>query len=207
VKQEDYAAALALAKEPRARAALAVAAAAQARTPQRALALAREAVKAEPASPVALAALAKAPRGAGKERAARRTLLKGWKRAPHPWLAELWLAPVTDPLARAQAAQKLAAANPGHVESELLLAGTALAARLPGEARRHAEAALRAGNADGRAAAILAELEGKPPPPSAPAWRCEACHTPAAAWHCLCPACGKIGTLRPNNAGLAPAEG
>ena len=203
VKDGNYAAALGLTQAPRERAALAVAAAEKAETPKLALEFARQAVKAEPSSPVALAALARALRAVGKERAARKTILTGWKAAPHRLLAAAWLSPEATALEHAQAAALLAAEKPGHVESELLLAETALAAKLTGEARRHAEAALKAGNRDGRAAAILAALEGKPAPDIAPAWRCASCQTQTQSWACVCPACGGLGTLAANMPGTA----
>ncbi|MDE1907703.1 MAG: hypothetical protein KGH75_14765, partial [Rhodospirillales bacterium] len=199
VRERNYAAALRLTQEPHERAALAVAAAQTAETPKLALDFAKQAAKAEPNSPVALATLARALHGMGKERAARKTLLHGWKIAPHRLLAAAWLSPNATPLERAQAAAQLSAARPGHMESELLLGETALAAQLTGEARRHAEAALKAGNSDGRAEAILAALAGKPTPAIAPAWRCTACRTQVAEWACACPSCGKIGTLIPTH--------
>ncbi len=203
VREQNYAAALRLTQEPRERAALAVAAAEKAETPKLALAFAQQAAKADPASPAAVAALAKALRGVGKARAARKTLLQGWKLAPHRLLAAAWLSPDSTPLERAQTAAQLAAEKPGHVESELLLGETALEAKLTGEARRHAEAALKAGNNDGRAAAILAKLDGKPVPGITPAWRCTSCQTQAEHWSCICPACGKLGTLTANAPGRA----
>ncbi len=203
VSEQNYAAALRLTQEPRERAALAVAASEKAETPKLALDFAKQAVKADPASPAAVAALAKALRGMGKERAARKTLLHGWELAPHKLLAAAWLSPDATPLERAQAAAQLAAAKPGHEESELLLGETALDAKLTGEARRHAEAALAAGNKDGRAAAILAKLDGKPAPAITPAWRCTSCQTQAESWAPTCPACGKIGTLAANTTGHA----
>ncbi len=199
VRAQNYAAALRLTQEPHERAALAVAAAQTAETPKLALGFAKQAAKAEPGSPVALAALARALRAMGKDGAARKTLLHGWKIAPHPLLAAAWLAPGATPLERAQAAAQLSAARPGHMESELLLGETALAAKLTGEARRHAEAALKAGNTDGRAKAILAALDGKPAPAIAPAWRCTACQAQTAEWSCTCPSCGKPGTLTPTH--------
>ena len=98
----------------------------------------------------------------GKARAAKKALLAGWKEAPHPLIAAAYLAPLATPLERAQAASELAAARPGHAESELILGETALEARLTGEARRHAEVAMATHVDDGRAADILASLEGRP---------------------------------------------
>ncbi|GAN81402.1 heme biosynthesis HemY N-terminal domain-containing protein [Acidocella aminolytica] len=205
VTAENYAAALRLTQEPRERAALAVAAAEKAETPKLALEFAKQAVKADPASPVAVAALAKALRGVGKERAARKILSKGWAVAPHKLLAAAWLSPEATALERAQAAAQLAAQQPGHMESELLLAETSLAAKLPGEARRHARAALAAGNEDGRAAVILAKLDDTLAPAPAPTWRCTACKTQHEDWSPACPTCGKLGTLTANHPGKALA--
>ena len=120
---------------------------------------AKQAVRADPTLAPGVVALADALNAAGKARAARRALLAGWKAQPHPLIAQAWFAPVATPIERAQAAAELAAANPGHAESELVLGETALAARLTGEARRHAEAAIAAGATDARADNILAALE------------------------------------------------
>ncbi len=190
----DFKAALGLTREPRAVAALALAAAENA-TPQEALNLAKRALKAQPDFAPALAAAAGALRRLGKPRAARKLLVRGWKRRPHRLLAQAWLAPEAAALARAQDALALAAANPGHVETELLLAQTSLAAGLPAEAKRHAEAALHTGPNDGRAQEVLDALAGQPHPAQHPAWRCEACHGAAMEWAALCPVCGKLGTL------------
>ena len=119
-----------------------------------------------------------------------------WTIAPHPDLADFALAPVSDPLQRMQAAQRLTEANPEHAESRLLLARTALDAGLTGEARRHAEAAVAAGLNQRRLWLLLAEIEeaeggdseaGRLAQRDAlrraatadpdPTWRCDACHT------------------------------
>ncbi len=144
IETGDWRAALALA-EPAARAALAAAAADAEPDPKAALRLAREAVAADPALPAATLALARRLRTLGRERRATAAIEQAWERAPHPSLAEFALAPLTETLARATAAQRLAAHNPNHPESRFLLARTALDAGLPGEARRHAEALRAAG--------------------------------------------------------------
>ena len=119
-----------------------------------------------------------------------------WSIAPQPDLAAFALAPVSDALERAQAAQRLTEANPDHVESRLLLARTALEAGLTGEARRHAEAAVATGVNQRRLWLLLAEIEeaeggdteaGRLAQRDAlrraataepdPVWRCDACHT------------------------------
>lgn len=195
LRQENYARALQLTKLEPERTALAIAASQQAETPDLALNFAKQAMKADASQPMAIANLALALRKAGKDRAARKTVLKGWKQTPDPLLAQAWFPADATKLERAQAAAKLAAANPGHVESELLLAQTALEADLKGEARRHAEAALAAGNKDGRAAAILAELDNHPAPSLATVWHCTACQSQQERWRPVCPACGRVGTL------------
>lgn len=197
LRQQNYHRALQLTQLAPERAALAIAAAQQAETPDLALRYAKQALKAGADQPVALATLALALRKAGKNRAARKIALKGWAQAPTPALAQAWFTPDASPLERAQEAAKLAVANPTHVESELLLAQTALEADLKGEARHHAQAAKDAGNKDGRADAILATLDNRPAPPLTPtsAWRCASCESKQEAWAPVCPACGRVGTL------------
>jgi HemY protein len=198
VRQENWAGALALTKVPAEVAALATGAAQASTDPRRALGFAKQAVRADPTLAPAVVAMADALEAVGKPRAARRALLAGWKARPHPLIAQAWFAPVATPLERAQAAAELAAANPGHAESELVLGETALAARLTGEARRHAEAAVAAGAADGRADNILAVLDDKPASGAASAgWVCSACHTAQGGWEPACPNCHRSGSLLP----------
>jgi len=210
-KQRDWPAALALTKNPAETAALATQAARDATTQHQALTYAKQAVRAQPTLAPAVAAYAEALRAAGKPRAAKRALLAGWKAAPHPMLAEAFLNPLPTPIERAQAAGELAAANPGHLESELALAQTALAARLTGEARRHAEAAIAAGATDGRAEAVIAALDGKPAAQQlTPGWECSACHAAQTGWAALCANCQRIGTLawrRPTSKALTTTLG
>ena len=197
VRRQNWEAALALTKAPVQVAALATAAAQNAADKRRSLAYAKQAVKADPTLAPAVVAYAGVLRDLGKPRAANRALLAGWKAAPHPLIAQAYLAPLATPIERAQAASELAAARPGHVESELALGETALAARLTGEARRHADAALAVGGGGGRAERILATLDGKPASANAASsWVCSACHTIHAAWSPSCPDCHAIGGLR-----------
>ncbi|MDD2703931.1 MAG: heme biosynthesis HemY N-terminal domain-containing protein [Acidocella sp.] len=196
LREKDYTAALALTHEPAEVAALATAASYTTPNPHRALDYAKQAMKADPTLAPAIVALADALNGRQKPRAARKALLAGWKTTPHPLIAAAWFAPEATPLERAQDAAILAAANPGHAESELLLAQTALAANLPGEAKRHAEAALAAGATDGRAQSILDQLAGKPAIPSRLVWVCDSCHHAQAEWAAICPGCTAAGTMR-----------
>jgi HemY protein len=151
--------------------------------------------KAVPDFAPAVAAAATALRRLDKTRAARKTVLAGWKTAPHPLLAAAWFAPDATALARAQDAVALAAAAPGHVESELVLAETALEAGLTAEAKRHADAALATGLDDRRAQGVLDALAGRPRSLGRTAWVCDACHNTAPGWTALCPSCAKPGTL------------
>jgi HemY protein len=141
-------------------------------------------------------AYAHALRARNKPRAAASALLASWKAAPHPQIAAAYLEPYPTPIARAQAASTLAAAAPQHPESSLILAETALAANLPAEARRNAEAAIAAGLTDARPLAVLATLDSSPPPTSpVPAWTCTACGTQTPDWTPTCPHCKKLGFL------------
>jgi HemY protein len=197
VKQQNWPAALALTQAPAQVAALATAASDAAADKRQALAYAKQAVKADPSLAPAVVAFAQALRNAGKPRAAARALLAGWKTAPNPLIAEAYLAAYPTPIERAQAASELAVARPDHLETELVLGETALAARLTGEARRHAEAVVTAGDKDGRGQNILAMLDGKPATLHLEAgWNCTACHTAHAQWAPACPQCGAVGGLQ-----------
>ncbi len=196
LREGDFRAALRLTQVPAEVAALATAAARASTGKGEALSYAKQAVKADAKLAPAVVALAQALRDAGKPRAASKALLAGWAAAPHPLIAQAYLAPVGGLIEQVQAAAVLAAAKPGHAESELLLAQTSLHAALPAEARRHAQAAIAAGAGDARARDVLAGLDGKPPGGGArPVWVCGACHTPQEDWAAVCPACHKAGTL------------
>jgi HemY protein len=198
-----------------AKAALAAAASQEESNNVRAIQLARRAWKDDPALPASALAYAKRLRLDGRESRAQSILAQSWTLAPHPDLAAFALAPVTDKLARAKAAQKLAAKNPEHVESQLLLARAALDAGLTGEARRQAEAARAAGVNQRRLWLLIAEIEeeerggteaGRAAQRDAlraaaraepdPVWRCTTCHTPQDRWLPACPACLSTASLR-----------
>jgi HemY protein len=205
--------ALALADADAPKAALATAAAENEADPGRALRLARQAWQDEPSLAPAALAYATRLRSAGRESRAMAVVRHTWAIAPHPDLAAFVLAPVGDPLARAQAAQRLTEANPTHGESRLLLARTSLEAGLIGEARRHVEAAT--GMNERRVWLLLAEIEeaergdteaGRLAQRDAlrraataepdPAWHCGVCHAVHATWHACCPDCFSVGSLR-----------
>ena len=87
------------------------------------------------------AALALAGReiDAGRKRQAARIIEEGWRVLPTAEAAALYLRTIdeSDPLKRIKPAERLAATNPDHAESHLLVTRVALAAQLWGQARRH----------------------------------------------------------------------
>jgi HemY protein len=211
VRAGNWLGALELTPRGPASAALAVAAARAETDPRKAAALRKKAWKLDPALTPAALDYAKGLRDAGKERTAQSVIRHAWTVAPHPDLADFALAPVTAPLDRAQAAQRLAGANPEHVESRLLLARTALEAGLVGEARHQADAALGAGLHQRRLFLLQAEIaEAEAHDPAAgraalrlaaeadpnTAWRCESCHSAFPGWYAACPSCSTAGSLR-----------
>jgi HemY protein len=215
IRAEDWAAALALSGPlPGPGAALAVGAAQSEPNPDRGERLARQALKADPSFTPAVLELASRLRARGREKNALSVLADGWKRAPHPDIATLALAPLTDKLARARAAQQLTAGLPDHFETHLLLARTSLDAGVVGEARRHLDAVRKTGPDQRRMWLLVAELEeedrgdteaGRLAQRDAlrraasaepdPGWRCGTCHTPQAAWRAACPVCMTPGSL------------
>lgn len=216
VRAGEWSDALALSDTDAPKAALATAAARATPDGTQGLRLARRAWQEDPSLAPATLEYAKRLREAGREARALSAIRHSWSIAPHPELAEFALAPVTDPLARTQAAQRLTEANPTHAESRLVLARTALEAGLTGEARRHAEAAVAAGINQRRLWLLLAEIaeaEGGDQREALrraatadpdPVWRCDACHTAHAVWHAACPDCFTVGSLRWSS---APVEG
>ncbi|MEE3501858.1 heme biosynthesis HemY N-terminal domain-containing protein [Acidiphilium acidophilum] len=174
VSQSNFADAARLATDKPARAALAIMASRTATSGPLAIDWARDAVRSAPNLAPAYLALYAAHERAGHLWRAQRALVAGWKAAPHPDLATAYLSTIKLPLDRARAAQKLANANPGHPESEALLAQTARAADLAGEAQRHAA------KANGVAGAR---------------WVCAACETVHPEWQASCRKCGTIGSL------------
>ena len=196
------------------RAPLALAAVDQTADAASAAALERQAFEADPGFAPAALAHARRLLAAGNTRQARAALEEAWRRAPHPDLAEPYLASETDPLMRVKAAETLVRRNPDHPESRLLLARTAIGAGLTGRARTALEALLRDGQADRRAFLLLSELEeaehGDTPEaraaqarwlreaataPPEPVWRCGHCGAAQPAWAPVCDACNTVGQI------------
>lgn len=215
IQAGNWTEALELADTDAPKAALATGAAQNESDPARALRLARDAWKYDPALPPAALAYAERLRAAGRESRAQAVLRESWLLLPHPDLAAAALAPLTDKLARAKAAQALTRGNPDQPESRLLVARTALDAGLTGEARHQLDAARASGVGTRRLWLMLAEVEEEErgdteagrlaqrdalrhaaaADPDA-GWQCATCHTPQPQWRPACPACGTAGGLR-----------
>jgi HemY protein len=218
VRTGNWGQALALAGPEAPRVAYATAAAEAEADPAQATKLARQAWQDDPRFAPAALAYARRLREAGREGRAQDVIRASWKAQPHPDLAEFFLVPVKDPIARVREAGSLVRENPDHPESHLLLAQLSLAAGLTGEARRHAEAARQAGMKQKRLWLLIADLEAAEhgDPRDAlrqaanaepdPVWRCGACGAAQAKWLPACPAChtpGRIGWGEPARLALS----
>ena len=97
-------------------------------------------------------------------KAALKMIEKAWAVTPHPDLKEAWvkLAPddASTPAKNYQWLEKLAAANPDHEDSHLMLAESALAQNLTGEARSHLDSA-NAARKSQKSCRMMAALEEK----------------------------------------------
>lgn len=183
--------------------------------PSRALMFAKRAWTQDRAFVPAALAYASRLRALGYETRAQSCIVETWKLAPHPDLAAFFLAPYTEPLARAAAAERLVGRNPSHPESRILLVRVALDAGLTREARHQAETAQAEGTHQRRLWLLLAEIEelergdtevGRQAQRAAlrqaaaadpdPRWQCTRCHTDQTAWHPRCPVCAGVGTIR-----------
>lgn len=213
--------ALLLTQDEAPRAALGAAAAEAATNPEEGRKLAKQAWKRDPALVPAAIAYARRLRLSGHEKAAQDVLRRSWAKTPHPDLADFALQGAPDKLAQLRTGTDLAKGQPDHPESHLLLGRLSLEAGLPGEARRHAEAALAGGLNQRRVhmlSADIAESEGTDPEHREaqrdalrqaamadpdPGWRCEVCGTAHEAWHAACAVCHTAGRI----AWSAPASG
>lgn len=163
----------------------------------------------------------------GKRRKAAGVIETAWARQPHPDLAEVYgrLAAGKkggdEALDRMRQAEKLAATNPKHDASRMMLAGAAIDAGLWGVARDNLDglpvthgycglmAAVSDGDGDETAAhrwllrAATAEADAT--------WVCSDCGNLADAWTALCGKCGAFDTFKwqrpPSIPGLAAPDG
>lgn len=214
LRTRDWREALALAPKDGNRAPLALAAAEQETTAAAAAALEKQAFEANPGFTPAALAHARRLQANGSDRQAKTVIEDAWSRAPHPDLAAAYLAGAGDALAKVRAAESLVRRNPGHTESRLLLARTALDAGLTGRARNALDSLLRDGRSDRRAYLILSELEEAEHGNTAdaraaqarwlreaataapePGWRCGHCGTAHEAWKPACQVCDTVGEI------------
>lgn len=222
-----WAEALALSGPDAPRAVMATAAAEASEDPIQAMRLAKDAYTADPTLTPAVLAYARRLRLARDPRRAEQIVERAWARAPHPDLAAFYLEPEPEPLARVKRAEKLASFAPGHGESAFMEAQACLAAKLTGEARRHAQAALAAGLDQRRVWVLLADIEeadaaaggGEAATFAAhealrrsqsagpdPRWQCRECSAEPGHWHAACPVCGTVGQMVWTNATLVAAR-
>ncbi|MDG4721353.1 MULTISPECIES: heme biosynthesis protein HemY [Thalassospira] len=141
---------------------------------------------------------------------ARDVILQSWQVAPSAALGAIYRDTLTgDPLAKVKSVEKLAATNPTHIESQLVLAEAALEADLWGVARSNLEKAM-ASKAEARHYRLLADLELRENQDGAkardllikashanpdPDWRCGACGAETDRWVVSCPSCHSFGSV------------
>lgn len=169
----------------------------------------------------------------GKPDKAGRLLEKTWSLAPHPELSAIYSALVASqtPAQQVVRMRKLIAANPGHPESRLLDAETALAAGETARARELLKPLTGAGpglDASPRACMLMAQiaqaqglgaaetgswLSRAPLAAPDPAWQCQSCGKLAPVWRPHCASCGEFDSIqwrasgRPSTAETGPAPG
>lgn len=199
--------ALALAPMGAPRAALSLAAAREEPDALKAAELERQAFVTDPGFAPAVIAHAARLTEEGSPRRARQALEQGWAVAPHPDIAQAYLAPTQDPLERVKAAEMLARRNPQHLETHLMLGEAALRAGLTGRARAELQTAGAMPGADRRVFEALVALEkleqgdaghlalaraeaAAQAAPEPPQWRCGHCGTEHAHWSPRCDSCG-----------------
>lgn len=99
-----------------------------------------------------------------ERKGALKIIEKTWARTPHPDLKEAWvkLAPegTATPAKHYQWLEKLAAANPDHEDSHMMLAESALSQNLTGEARSHIDSAVLIRKSQ-KSCRMMAQLEDK----------------------------------------------
>jgi HemY protein len=215
IRTNNWVDALHLADADAPKAALAAAAAAQATNPAQGIRLARQAWKEDRTLPAAALAYAAKLRADGRESRAQTILRESWQAKPHPDIAASFMSSLRDAPSRYAAAQRLTKNTLRDVESRLVLARAALEAGKVEDARFHADAARATGLNQRRLWLLLADIaEAESGDTEAgrlaqrdalrhstlaeqdPIWRCSACGTSSTGWQPVCPACGKIGTLR-----------
>jgi HemY protein len=175
-----------------------------------AIKLLRKALNARPDFTGAAVLLARLYADIDQPAKARDVAQQSWQTSPSAALGQIYLDSLSeDALAKVKAVEKLIAANPEHVESQLLLAEAALSADLWGMARSNLEKAI-AQKAQSRHYRLLADLEFREKKDAAkarellvkashanpdPGWRCGACGTETDKWAVTCPSCHSFGSI------------
>jgi len=173
----------------------------------KALKLSKKAVKEELEFVPAQLHLAHLLMSSGKQNKAFITLETAWAATPHPGIAHAYLSftEANDAMARMKAAHKLAALNPKHLATKLMLANCALNAGLGGDARKILEEVsaldeavtsnycqLMAKVEEAEHSDIIAAREWLVLAANAdadPSWVCQDCGNAADTWSSLCGAC------------------
>jgi HemY protein len=228
VRTGDWHEALLLNRDQAPHAALAAAAANVEEDRGKALKLARDAFKRDPALTAAALAYANCLREANREKMAQDVLRQAWAKNPHPELATAALAPAPDRMAKLHTGEALVKDAPDNAESHLLLARLSLEAGNIADAEKHAIAAERAGMTRRELYVLqadIAEAAGTDEAHQAryreamrrastadpdPAWVCENCGVTHATWHPACPNCHAAGRIKwstPLKAPVALVEG
>ena len=214
VRTGDWAEALRLAGPGESRAALATAAAQAEPDAAAALRLAKQAWKQSPGFAPAALAYAQRLKAAGRDLKAFDVIREAWRANPQPELCDFWLNSIADPLVRVREAGRIAATNPEHPETHLMLARVSLHAGLTGEARHHLDAARAAGMNQRRLWVLLADLEAEERGETEagrlaqrdalrraataepdPRWHCEHCGAEQPSWLPACPVCHTAGRI------------
>lgn len=176
----------------------------------KALPLARKAWETDNDFAAAAVVKAKLLADAGRFKPAREVAEEVWPRLPHPDLGCIYAAPQPDETQDDQLrrVQQLAARNPGHVESRVLIAEQAVAARHAAAAREALKPLVEA-RSSARAFALMAAVEraehgaaARPDDwidlalaaPRDAVWVCGNCGHREADWHAICPRCRAMGT-------------
>ncbi len=189
----------------------------------KALQLAEQAVRQAPQWMPARIALARKQLATGHVRAGMRTVEKTWAIAPHPQLAALYRTVVrsNNVLEVYKQIERLTRVNNDHPISQLVLAESALAADLWGEARRHLMALIAKKDTTQAAYRLLARLERRESgderaaaqwlmkateAPPDPRWLCTACGGGHDEWRAPCAHCGGFNTLEWQTPGIGRYE-
>ena len=147
----------------------------------------------------------------GRLKRAEKLIIRAWKAAPHPDLADtlVQISKPSTPLGRIKVLKPLLSVRPSDSEGHLALASASLDASLWGAAREHLGQAAQ-GIADQRLCRLMARLEeGANNDEDAarewlakasnaagePVWQCRLCGEGVKKWLIQCPSCEAVDTL------------